>query len=236
MADALHTGSTIPVAFQINGQPWRGDVRAEETLLEFVRERLRLTGTKRSCEVPSLRGLHRLSRRRAHQRLHFPGLRSVRKVCHDDRGSGARRPPGPTPRSLHPTRCSPVWLLSLRDAAGLQGALAGVSQANQRAEWPLPQRQYLPLRGLRPDSRGDPGRRRSEARRRCWPARAASGWPHVSRCNPGQSTLKPYGTSNLCVMWLLNAFPCITYLEGVAKVFRPWHAVWPGRTGGVSSR
>ena len=50
MADALHPGSTIPVAFQINGQPWRGDVRAEETLLEFVRERLRLTGTKRSCE------------------------------------------------------------------------------------------------------------------------------------------------------------------------------------------
>ena len=56
--------------------------------------------------VPSLRGLHRLSRRRAHQRLHFPGLRSVRKVCHDDRGSGARMPPGPTPRGLHPTQCS----------------------------------------------------------------------------------------------------------------------------------
>lgn len=57
MADALHTPSTLPhtwhtlpVALQMNGQLWRGDVRAEETLLEFVRERLRLTGTKRSCE------------------------------------------------------------------------------------------------------------------------------------------------------------------------------------------
>jgi carbon-monoxide dehydrogenase small subunit len=50
MADAVYTGSMMPVALQINGQPWRGDVRAEETLLEFVRERLRLTGTKRSCE------------------------------------------------------------------------------------------------------------------------------------------------------------------------------------------
>jgi aerobic carbon-monoxide dehydrogenase small subunit len=57
MADAVHTQSTmphtwhtLPVAFEINGQPWRGDVRAEETLLELVRERLRLTGTKRSCE------------------------------------------------------------------------------------------------------------------------------------------------------------------------------------------
>jgi len=50
MTDALHAGSTMPVVLQINGQPWRGEVRAEETLLELVRERLRLTGTKRSCE------------------------------------------------------------------------------------------------------------------------------------------------------------------------------------------
>jgi len=50
MADAVYIGSMMPVALHINGQPWRGDVRAEETLLEFVRERLRLTGTKRSCE------------------------------------------------------------------------------------------------------------------------------------------------------------------------------------------
>src|SRR5262247_1936050 len=50
MADAVYTGSMMPVALHINGQPWRGDIRAEETLLEFVRERLRLTGTKRSCE------------------------------------------------------------------------------------------------------------------------------------------------------------------------------------------
>jgi hypothetical protein len=57
MADALHTRftmphtwHTIPIALQMNGQLWRGEVRAEETLLEFVRERFRLTGTKRSCE------------------------------------------------------------------------------------------------------------------------------------------------------------------------------------------
>jgi aerobic-type carbon monoxide dehydrogenase small subunit (CoxS/CutS family) len=57
MADALHTRftmphtwHTIPIALQMNGQLWRGEVRAGETLLEFVRERFRLTGTKRSCE------------------------------------------------------------------------------------------------------------------------------------------------------------------------------------------
>src|SRR4030095_12351392 len=47
MAEALHM---MPVSLQINGQPWQGEVRAEETLLELVRERLRLNGTKRSCE------------------------------------------------------------------------------------------------------------------------------------------------------------------------------------------
>jgi carbon-monoxide dehydrogenase small subunit len=50
MAEAIHTGHTMPVSLQINGQPWQGEVYAVETLLEFVRGRLRLTGTKRSCE------------------------------------------------------------------------------------------------------------------------------------------------------------------------------------------
>jgi aerobic-type carbon monoxide dehydrogenase small subunit (CoxS/CutS family) len=34
----------------VNGKPWSGDVPIEETLLELLRNRLRLTGTKRSCE------------------------------------------------------------------------------------------------------------------------------------------------------------------------------------------
>src|SRR5438552_4301245 len=50
MVEAIHMCHTMPVSLQINDQPWQGEVRAEETLLEFVRERLRLTGTKRSCE------------------------------------------------------------------------------------------------------------------------------------------------------------------------------------------
>jgi aerobic-type carbon monoxide dehydrogenase small subunit (CoxS/CutS family) len=34
----------------VNGQSWSGGVRVGETLLEFLRIRLQLTGTKRSCE------------------------------------------------------------------------------------------------------------------------------------------------------------------------------------------
>ena len=42
--------STVNLTFTINGQPWSGEVPIEETLLELLRNRLRLTGTKRSCE------------------------------------------------------------------------------------------------------------------------------------------------------------------------------------------
>jgi len=34
----------------VNGKTWGGEIPIEETLLDFLRLRLRLTGTKRSCE------------------------------------------------------------------------------------------------------------------------------------------------------------------------------------------
>ena len=40
----------IPVKTTINGQAWEGEVGSEETLLSFLRDRLSLKGTKRSCE------------------------------------------------------------------------------------------------------------------------------------------------------------------------------------------
>jgi len=42
--------STFNLSFSVNGNPWSGEVPIEETLLEFLRNRLHLTGTKRSCE------------------------------------------------------------------------------------------------------------------------------------------------------------------------------------------
>src|SRR4029078_67616 len=42
--------SSFNLSFTVNGQSWSGDVPIEETLLELLRNRLRLTGTKRSCE------------------------------------------------------------------------------------------------------------------------------------------------------------------------------------------
>ena len=42
--------ASFSLSVTINGKPWSGEVPVEESLLEFLRVRLRLTGTKRSCE------------------------------------------------------------------------------------------------------------------------------------------------------------------------------------------
>jgi aerobic-type carbon monoxide dehydrogenase small subunit (CoxS/CutS family) len=46
----MNAQSTFTISLTINGSPWSGEVPVEETLLELLRIRLRLTGTKRSCE------------------------------------------------------------------------------------------------------------------------------------------------------------------------------------------
>ena len=46
----LAPSNLVHVELTVNDDPWQGQVRAEETLLELIRERLKLTGTKRSCE------------------------------------------------------------------------------------------------------------------------------------------------------------------------------------------
>jgi len=46
----LQTIQMIPISLNVNGQPWSGDVPAEEVLLDLLRSRIGLTGTKRGCE------------------------------------------------------------------------------------------------------------------------------------------------------------------------------------------
>jgi carbon-monoxide dehydrogenase small subunit len=43
--------SLVPIKFRINGRQNEMQVRPEELLIDFVRERLGLTGTKRSCDM-----------------------------------------------------------------------------------------------------------------------------------------------------------------------------------------
>ncbi|HZT07751.1 MAG TPA: (2Fe-2S)-binding protein [Chloroflexota bacterium] len=46
----VRTLETARVNVTVNGVPWSGDVPVEEVLLDFLRDRVGLTGTKRGCE------------------------------------------------------------------------------------------------------------------------------------------------------------------------------------------
>lgn len=46
----MNAQSNFNLSLTVNGTPWSGEVPIEETLLALLRIRLRLTGTKRSCE------------------------------------------------------------------------------------------------------------------------------------------------------------------------------------------
>ena len=48
--EGIKAQPTFSLTVTVNGKPWSGEVPIEETLLDFLRLRLRLTGTKRSCE------------------------------------------------------------------------------------------------------------------------------------------------------------------------------------------
>ncbi len=48
--DHMEARSIFKLSLTVNGKAWSGEVPIEETLLEFLRNRLWLTGTKRSCE------------------------------------------------------------------------------------------------------------------------------------------------------------------------------------------
>ena len=50
MAEEANEIQMLQLSIDVNGKKWSGAVPAHETLLEFLRLRLGLTGTKRSCE------------------------------------------------------------------------------------------------------------------------------------------------------------------------------------------
>ena len=50
MVERIDDLQMLPVSITVNDANWQGAIPAHETLLEFVRIRLALTGTKRSCE------------------------------------------------------------------------------------------------------------------------------------------------------------------------------------------
>lgn len=50
MFEKPHEPERFCLSIVVNAKNWSGEIPIEQTLLEFLRQRLQLTGTKRSCE------------------------------------------------------------------------------------------------------------------------------------------------------------------------------------------
>ena len=92
---ALGFAQAVTTRLSINGKPMSITHEARVSLLDLLRERLQMTGTKKGCNEGAC-GLHRASRRRAGQRLH-DDCRFLRQRRGYD-GRGARRPRWRSPR------------------------------------------------------------------------------------------------------------------------------------------
>jgi aerobic carbon-monoxide dehydrogenase small subunit len=135
MAEALHM---MPVSLQINGQPWQGEVRAEETLLEFVRERLRLTGTKRSCESQVCGACTVLVDGEPISACTYLTFEASGKCVTTVEGLAPGGHLDPLQTAFIQRGAAQCGFLYCGNAHGLQSAPAGVSPANQGADWSLP--------------------------------------------------------------------------------------------------
>ncbi len=62
MAEPTEGMQMLPVRINVNGENWQGAIPAQETLLEFIRVRLGLTGHQALLRISGLRGVHRFGR------------------------------------------------------------------------------------------------------------------------------------------------------------------------------
>ena len=163
---ALPYAHDIDITVRVNGRAVRAVVQPRTTLLDWLREEVGLTGTKKGCNEGACGTCTVLVDGQPHERLPDPG-RAVRRP--------ARSPPWkawPTDGELSPVQqafrdfdafqcgyCTPGQLVS---------AMACIAEGHatddgHRAR--VDERQHLPLLGLPADHRGRAGRRAEESGR-----------------------------------------------------------------------
>ncbi len=141
----------------INGKPYTAGVPAEELLLDFLRDRLGLTGTKQSCEVQVCGVCTVLVDGDPVKFLLLPRGRHRRPRGRDDRGPGGLGLPPARGRRLRSARRRAVRLLHGRPAADGQGPGRPRDRRRPGPDRRRDERQPLPLHRLRVPARC-PGR------------------------------------------------------------------------------
>src|SRR5438309_4369901 len=152
------------VVLRINGTEHRLTLDPRTTLLDALREHLHLTGSKKGCGLGQcgactvlMDGKRMANGRQAYEILFVTRAARGRSRDHDDRRLGARRATPPVASSIHrtgrlPMRLLHAWADHVRRRLHRRGPcrLAGGDPR-------LDERQFVPLRRLRPYRRRDWG-------------------------------------------------------------------------------
>ena len=77
--------AAMAIEFELNGAPVEATVELQTPLIDMLRERFGSTGTKRSCDVPGMRRVHRAAGRRATSAPAHPCLRGKGQDSADGR-------------------------------------------------------------------------------------------------------------------------------------------------------
>ena len=139
---------TFNLSVTINGNPWSGDVPVEETLLEFLRLRLRLTGTKRSCESEVCGACTVLVDNRPVSSCNYLAFEAHGRSVLTIEGVAQGDDLDPLQEGIHPQHRCPVWLLYARANHGGESTAHGKSSAHAGPNRRVANRQHLSLRRL----------------------------------------------------------------------------------------
>ena len=148
----------LDVILHVNGveRPLRIDSRV--SLLDALRERLGLTGTKKGCDHGQCGACTVLDRRPARVLVPHARGHGARREDHDHRGPRGGRRASPAPGRVHRARRVAVRLLHAGADHERGRAARRRPRADRRRGPRADERQHLSLRRLPEHRRGDPGR------------------------------------------------------------------------------
>ena len=105
---------TLPLSFNVNGSRYDIEVEPHELLLDVIRKRLGLTGSKRSCDVQVCGACTVLLNGRPVSSCTLPAFEARDKDVLTHRGNGQGRQAASDSGGLHRVRRLPVRFLHSR--------------------------------------------------------------------------------------------------------------------------
>ena len=145
----MNAQSNFLLSLTVNGKSWSGDIPIEETLLELLRNRLRLTGTKRSCESEVCGACTVLVDGRPVSSCNYLAFEAHEKSVLTIEGVARGDELDPLQEAFIRNIGAQCGYCTPGQIMAAKALLTGKSASHPRADRRMAQRKHLPLRRLR---------------------------------------------------------------------------------------